>query len=216
MRIGKVGNPDQNPPYPGARSTPTVDGDLLYALGSDGDLACLETATGKVRWRKSLRTDFGGRPGAWAYAESPLVDGDVLVCTPGGAEATLVALRKKTGAVIWKCAVPGGEPAAYASAVVAEAAGRRQYVQFLDRGVVGVDAGTGKLLWRYDRTADLRYRTGFQTPVVQGAAVYSGSVAGGGLVRLKADRQGVTAEPVYFSRKLPSSIGGAVEVGGHL
>src|SRR5207248_6734754 len=68
---------DQIPPYPGARSTPTVDGPLLYALGSDGDLACLETATGKPRWRKNLRTDFGGRPGIWAYAESPLIDGEV-------------------------------------------------------------------------------------------------------------------------------------------
>ena len=68
-------------PRPGAalprrRSTPTVDGELLYALGSDGDLACLETATGKVRWQKNLRTDFGGKPGKWAYSESPLVDGD--------------------------------------------------------------------------------------------------------------------------------------------
>ena len=82
-RLGRVGNPDQKPSYPAARSTPTVDGDLLYALGSDGDLLCLERSTGKVRWQKNLRTDFGGQPGIWAYAESPLIDGDVLVCTPG-------------------------------------------------------------------------------------------------------------------------------------
>jgi outer membrane protein assembly factor BamB len=88
VRIGKVGNPNQQPSYPAARSTPTVDGDALFALGSDGDLVCLETATGKERWRKNLRTDFGGQPGAWAYAESPLIDGDALVCTPGGASAT--------------------------------------------------------------------------------------------------------------------------------
>src|ERR1051326_8623349 len=95
--IGKVGNPKQNPNFPAARSTPTVDGPLLYALGSDGDLACLETATGKARWVKSLREDFGGKPGEWAYSESPLVDGDTLVCTPGGDQATLVALNKRTG-----------------------------------------------------------------------------------------------------------------------
>ena len=94
-RLGRVGNPDQKPSYPAARSTPTVDGDLLYALGSDGDLLCLERTTGKVRWQKNLRTDFGGQPGIWAYAESPLIDGDVLVCTPGGADATLVALRQE-------------------------------------------------------------------------------------------------------------------------
>src|SRR5262245_10182672 len=138
-RLGNVGNPNQQPPYPMARSTPTIDGDKLYALSSDGDLACLDTASGKVFWRASLRRDFGGKPGTWAYAESPLIDGDVLVATPGGSEATLVALNKKTGALIWKSAVPGGDLAAYASASVTEAAGRRQYIQFLDKGVVGVD-----------------------------------------------------------------------------
>src|SRR5581483_2272926 len=92
-RIGKVGpNRDQRN-YPAARSTPTVDGAVLYALGSDGDLACLETATGKVRWQNSLRADFDGKPGLWAYAESPLVDGDMVVCTPGGTQATIVALN---------------------------------------------------------------------------------------------------------------------------
>src|SRR5215467_9480229 len=83
-RLGDVGSPNQSPPYPMARSTPTIDGELLYALGSDGDLACLELATGKVIWRKSLKRDFGGKPGKWAYAESPLIDGDVLIATPGG------------------------------------------------------------------------------------------------------------------------------------
>src|SRR5205823_5272123 len=89
-------------------STPAVAGDRLYALGSDGDLACVEIATGKVRWQKNVRTEFGGKPGTWAYSESPLVDGDVLVCTPGGSAATLVALNKLTGELIWKAAVPGG------------------------------------------------------------------------------------------------------------
>ena len=126
-----------------ARSTPTVDGDRLYALGSDGDLACLRTASGKLVWQKNLRSDFGGKPGKWAYSESPLIDGEVLVVTPGGKEATLVALNKKTGAVIWKSAVPGGDPAAYSSAIVVEAVGRKQYVQFLDKGVVGVERAMG-------------------------------------------------------------------------
>ena len=96
-RIGKVGNPDQQPNYPAARSTPTVEGTALYALGSDGDLVCVETATGRIRWRRSLRGDFGGQPGTWAYAESPLVDGGVVVVTPGGSQATVVALNKNTG-----------------------------------------------------------------------------------------------------------------------
>ncbi|HXP61193.1 MAG TPA: PQQ-binding-like beta-propeller repeat protein [Dongiaceae bacterium] len=148
-RLGLVGNPKQQQNFPGARSTPTVDGNFLYALSSDGDLACLEKASGKVRWRKSLRADFAGRPGAWAYSESPLLDGDTLVCTPGSAQATLVALNKGTGDVLWKSALPEAGEAAYASAVVTEAGGVRQYVQLLPKGLVGVEAKTGKLLWRY-------------------------------------------------------------------
>src|SRR4051812_3849392 len=138
-RLGNVG-PNKGPQYPGARSTPTVDGDSLYALGSDGDLACLETASGKLRWKKNLRTDLGGKPGDWAYAESPLVDGDRLVVTPGGADATLVALNKASGDVAWKSAIPGGDNAGYASIISIDAAGKKQYVQFLGNGLVGVDA----------------------------------------------------------------------------
>src|SRR6185436_5776364 len=148
-RVGNVGNPNQNPSYPKARSTPTVDGNFVYALGSDGDIACLEAKGGKIRWQKNIRKEFGGQPGEWAYAESPLVDGDVVVITPGGAQATIVALNKKTGAVIWKSAVPGGDAAGYASAIVVQAGGRKQYVQFLSKGIVGVDARTGAFLWRY-------------------------------------------------------------------
>ncbi|MEX2300269.1 MAG: PQQ-binding-like beta-propeller repeat protein [Bryobacterales bacterium] len=209
-RLGKVGNPDQQPPYPAARSTPTVDGGVLYALSSDGALLCVELASGKVVWQKSLRADFGGVPGKWAYAESPLVDGDVLVATPGGSEATLVALNKKTAAVIWKSAVPGGDAAAYASAIVTDAGGRKQYVQFLDKGVVGVDAKTGEFLWRYEKTS-----TGpanIPDPIAHGGYIYSANARrfGGGLVQLHATADGVTAEEVYFARGVPHTLGGQV------
>src|SRR5205823_2859070 len=132
----------------------TVDGDVLYALGSDGNMVCLDIAKGKPRWQKSLRKDFGGRPGMWAYAESPLIDGDLLICTPGGSEATLVALDKKTGDPVWKCPVPGGDAAAYASPIIVEVGGAKEYVQFLQKGIVGVDAKAGKFLWRYGKTAE--------------------------------------------------------------
>jgi outer membrane protein assembly factor BamB len=214
-RLGKVG-PNQGPQYPASRSTPTVDGDVLYALGSDGNLACLETATGKPRWQKSLRTDFGGQPGMWAYAESPLVDGEVVVCTPGGKEATLVALNKKSGDVVWKCPVPGGDQAAYASIIIVEAGGVKQYVQFLQKGVVGVDAKTGKFLWRYDKTAT-GSPANIPTPVAHDGFVYSATGRGGaGLVKLAAKADAVEAEPVYFDKKLPTSIGGTVQIGEHL
>lgn len=214
-RLGAVGR-NQGPQYPGSRSTPTVDGASTYALGSDGDLVCVETATGKVRWQKSLRTDFDGKPGNWAYAESPLVDGEVLVCTPGGADATLVALDKQTGDVVWKSSVPSGEAAAFASVTVVETGGVKQYVQFLQKGVVGVDAKTGKFLWRYDESAK-GSPANIPTPISRNEFVYSSTGrGGGGLVKLAVTPDGVQAEQVYFNNKLPKAIGGAVLVGDHL
>jgi outer membrane protein assembly factor BamB len=213
-RIGNVGNANDFL-YAKARSTPTVDGDFIYALGSDGDLACLETKSGKIRWQKSLRKEFGGMPGAWAYAESPLIDGDVVVVTPGGAQATLLALNKKTGTVIWKSAVPGGEHAGYASAIVVQAGGRKQYVQFLSKGIVGVDAKTGEFLWRYAQVA--KGSAQMVTPVARDGYVYGGAHGiGGGLVRLTSAGGKVAAEQVYFERDLPNSIGGSVLVGEYL
>src|SRR6185503_16202634 len=213
-RIGNVGNPSDFL-YAKARSTPTVDGDFIYALSSDGDIACLETVSGKIRWQKHIRKEFGGQQGVWAYAESPLVDGDVVVVTPGGAQATIVALNKKTGAVIWKSAVPGGDQAGYASAIVVQGGGRKQYVQFLNKGLVGVDAKTGEFLWRYKEV--VKGPAQVFTPVAREGYVYAGALGiGGGLVRLKPDGNGVAMEQVYFERGLPNGFGGAVLVGDYL
>ncbi len=214
-RLGNIGNPDQRPPYPGARSTPTVDGDALYALGSDGDLARLDVKSGEIAWTKNLRTDFGGKPGEWAYSESPLVDGDVVIATPGGDEATIVGLDKATGELAWKSAIPEME-AAYASAVKADLAGRTQYVQFLSKGLVGVDAASGELLWQYGHTAQ-GSMANIPTPVVSGDFIYSASgKGGGGLVKIVADGDKFTAEEIYFEPQLPRAIGGSVLVGDHL
>lgn len=214
-RVGNVGAPDQNPPLAKARSTPTIDGDFLYALGSDGDLVCLEAMSGRIRWRKNIRQEFGGQPGEWAYAESPLVDGDVLVVTPGGEQATMAALNKKTGAVIWKSAIPGGDSAEYTSTIIVQGGGRKQYVQYLKKGLVGVDAKTGRFLWRYKEIA--KGPAQYFTPVASGDYVYGAAIGvGGGLVRLKPDGGGIAAEQVYFERGLPNGIGGAVRVGAYL
>jgi outer membrane protein assembly factor BamB len=214
-RVGDVGNPNQDPPYAKARSTPTVDGDVIYALGSDGDLVCLEARRGKIRWRKNLRKEFGGKPGEWAYAESPLVDGEAVIVTPGGEQATMVALNKKTGAAIWKSAIPGGDSAEYTSAIVIEGGGYKQYVQYLNKGVVGVDAKTGQFLWRYKEA--VKGPAQYFSPIARNEYIYGGALAvGGGLIRLKADGGGVTAEQVYFERGLPNGLGGAALVGDYL
>src|SRR5205807_6043013 len=136
--------------------------------------------------------------------------------TPGGAEATLVALNKRTGEPVWKSAVPGGDNAAYASVIVVEAGGLKQYVQFLEKGVVGVDAKTGKFLWRYAKTAQ-GSPANIPTPLAHAGYVYSGTGrTGAGLVKLKVKGGEVEAQPVYFLKDLPTSIGGAVQVGDYL
>lgn len=215
-RLGAVGNPNQQPPYPMARSTPSVEDGRVYVFSSDGDLVALRAATGEVLWRRNVRKEFGGVPGTWGYAESPLIDGDRLIVTPGGEAATLLAVNKHTGEPLWRAAVPGGDRAAYASAIVTEAAGRRQYVQFLDKGVVGVDAATGAFLWRYAGTAG--GPANIASPVAKGNYVYSTNARrfNGGLVQLTAAAGGVQAEQVYLIREMPNSLGGQVLIGDTL
>ncbi len=211
--IGKVGK-NVGPPYPGTRTTPTVDGDHLYCLASDGELNCLDTA-GKVVWHKNLVKDFGGKVGNWAYSESVLVDGDLVICTPGGKSASLAALNKKTGEAVWKTEIPEGDIADYASIMAVETERGKEYIQFLRGGLVGVDAKTGKFLWKYKATVD--FGANILTPVVQGNKVFSaGSRSGGGLVELVANTDGVEAKQVYFEKNIAPSIGGAVLFDGHL
>ncbi len=215
-KLGKVGSPNQKPSFPAARSTPTVDGDLIFALGSDGDIACLETATGKIRWQKHLRTDFGGKPGVWAYAESPLIDGDTVVCTPGGTDATLIALNKKTGEVIWKAASPEGDAAGFASPISFDAGGTKEYVQLVEKGLIGVDAKTGKIAWKYSKPTS-KYGANIPTPLVSQDMIYVGSAGtGGGAVRIKGKDGSMEAEQLYFEAKLPTAIGGSVKLGDYL
>jgi outer membrane protein assembly factor BamB len=202
----------------GPACTPTIDGDRAYAVGLGGDLVCLQVADGKVVWRKSLTADFGGTPPMWSYRESPLIDGDKLIATPGGRQATLVALNKKTGEVIWKAQVPGGDAAAYSSAIAIDVAGRREYVQFLKGGVVGVAAEDGKFLWRYDHPAS-RSGINVTTPLYHDGQVFAAAAynMGGGLVKLsKDDKGGVKAEEVYFTRKMQNHHGGVILLDGYL
>jgi outer membrane protein assembly factor BamB len=176
----------------------------------------LDVRAGKIVWKKNLRRDFGGKPGEWAYSESPLVDGDTIVCTPGGSEATMVALNKKTGEVLWKCALPEGDAAAFASAIIVETGMVKQYVQLLEKGLVGVEAKTGKFLWRYGKAVS-KYGANIPTPLSSDIYIYAGSAGtGGGVVKLTAKDRTVQAEEVYFESKLPTAIGGAVKVGNFL
>jgi outer membrane protein assembly factor BamB len=200
-------------------STPTVDGDHVYAVGQEGDLVCVEIATGKVVWRKNFFADFGGKYGGWRYTESPLVDGDRVFVTPGGRDS-MVALDKKTGEVAWKCALPSGEAAGYSSIVVAEVGGIRMGVQLLADSLIGVELKSGKLLWRYGET-DGKFRkntANIPTPIVKGNLIFcaAGYDRGAGLVRLVPKDGGIQAEEIYFSKDLKNKHGGVILVGDHV
>ncbi len=201
----------------GPGCTPTVDGERLYVLGTGGDLACLQVKDGAVVWRTSLTKEFGGSVPTWSYRESPLIDGDKVICTPGGPDATLVALDKATGKAVWKSKVPGNPGAAYASVIAFDFGGQRQYVQLTARALVGVAAADGKFLWRYDRAAA---KTGINcsTPLHHDGQVFASAAygAGGGLVKLSKDGDGVKAEEVYFTRSMENHHGGMIVVDGCL
>lgn len=225
----------------GPSCTPTIDGDRLYVLGMGGRLACLRSADGETLWQRSLTEDFGGIVPLWSYRESPLVDGDKVICTPGGPDATLVALNKFTGETIWKSHLPNdenaataaddgaspgqqrveggpGSGAAYASAVAIDVDGRRQYVQLTAKTLIGVAASDGKFLWRYNAPANAS-GINCSTPLVHKESVFAASAygAGGGLVKLTTDAAGnVAATEVFFSQRMQNHHGGMVVVDGSL
>jgi len=185
----------------GPRCTPTVDGDRVYAVTHAGQLACLNVKDGSILWSKDYAKDFKGKSMAnWHFCESPLVDGDKLICTPGGEDAGLVALNKLNGDVIWKAAIPKSGGCGYSSIVVAEVGGIRQYITFMNRskGLVGVDAKNGNLLWNYTKVAN---GTGnISTPLVKGDLVFASTGYGTGavLLQLVPEGGGIKAVEKYF------------------
>jgi outer membrane protein assembly factor BamB len=175
----------------------------VYAVSSDGGIACLDAKDGKIVWKHAFSEWDGRMMSGWGYSESPLVDGNQVICTPGGKDALLVALQKGTGALIWKTKAgdlgdKGGDGAGYAAAVVGNGAGVRQYVQLTGRGVVGVRASDGKLLWSYNRVAN--GTANIPTCIVDGDHVFAstGYGTGAALLKLSRDGEGVKAGEVYF------------------
>jgi outer membrane protein assembly factor BamB len=164
-----------------------VDGDRVYALGVGGELVCVMSPMANWSGRKSLVNDFGGNIPNWGFSESPLVDGGNVITTPGGDDATLVALDKKTGALVWKSPSQDRSRVAYSSCIAADLNGQRQYIQFLSDGVVGVAAKTGKFLWRYKAPAS-RGGINCSTPIYRDGFVFAASAYqnGGGLAKLTA------------------------------
>ena len=197
----------------GPRGTPTVDGDMLYALGADGTLACLDTRTGKKIWGMNLMQNFGSSVLHWGISESPLVDGDRVIVTPGAQGASVVALDKKTGKMVWKSQ---SEQAGYSSPIAFDLGGARRLVVFTGEGAMGLTASNGELLWKYDKVANRTANVA--TPIFHDSHVFLSSDYGTGcaLLRLKPEGGGVKAEEVYFSREMKNHYSSSVLVKGYL
>jgi outer membrane protein assembly factor BamB len=200
----------------GPRSSPTVDGDAVYVLGARGDLVRLKTSDGSKVWSVNLSKDFGGNIPGWGYCESVLIDGDNLICTPGGKKGTLLALKKSDGSLVWQ-STDLTDPAGYASIIAADIEGVRQYITQTNVAAVGVRAKDGKLLWRH---AELKRSTAvIPTPVVHNGMAFftAGYGAGCELFKLSSKDGITTAEKVYTQNKLMQNHhGGVVRVGDYL
>jgi len=197
----------------------------VFALSTSGDLVAVDAVTGAEQWRRNLAADFGGKMmSGWGWSESPLVDGDRVVVTPGSRRAALVALERATGKEVWRSVLPdlgplGSDGAAYSSIVVTEAAGARQYVQLLGKGLVGVRADDGRFLWGYNRVAN--GTANIATPLVRANRVFAstGYGTGSALVEIvKGDDGSIAAREVYFipADKFQNHHGGMVLVGNHV
>jgi outer membrane protein assembly factor BamB len=200
----------------GPRSTPTFDNGRVYALDGKGDLACLLVRDGSKKWSVSLPNDLKGKMGhGWGFCESVLIDGDHLICTPGGDEGTLAALDKNTGNAIWR-SKDNKEGAASASVIIAKVGDAKQYVQMTHKSVFGVDTKDGKVLWHFERSFPV---AAIPTPIFKDHYVYatSGYGAGCSLIRLTPESSGqFKAEEEYKNKEMSNHHGGVVLVGDHL
>jgi outer membrane protein assembly factor BamB len=194
----------------GPRGTPTVDGDRVYALGGNGDLSAFDVKTGKIAWSMNVLEKFGGTNITWGISESPLVVGDKVLVNPGGPGASIVALNKKDGTLIWKSQ---SDRAGYSSAVPVQVGNTTQVVFFTNNRAVGLDLKDGKLIWEYKRAANNVANAA--TPIVRGNRVFISSDygTGAGLVEIKADG---SAQEVYFTKDMRNHHSSSVLVGDYL
>jgi outer membrane protein assembly factor BamB len=215
-KVGKAGKCGPSGwEFAGPRCTPTVDAGLVYAVDQWGEFVCVNATDGKEQWRKNYLKDLGAeKPPEWGYSESPLVDGDQVVLTPGGPKGAMVALNKKTGAVIWRSR-DFTDPAHYSSIVIADINGTRQYVQLTASSLVGIAPRDGAVLWRAPRKGNVAV---IPTPIVAGNEIYvtSGYGVGCQLFRVTKSGDRFSAEQVYANHAMVNHHGGVVEVDGHI
>lgn len=200
--------------HPGTRGTPTIDGDHVYHESPLGEVICLDAKTGKTIWQVNIIEQFQATNIKWALSESLLIDGDHVICCPGGPETSMVALNKRTGAVVWK-APSTGEPAGYASPILVEQQGLRIIVTMTSRAVIGVNADTGKLLWHVEHESYMGQNV--MVPLVHDGYIFITTLQGGSVKwQIRVVDGGASLKEVWRSGELENQHGGAVLVNGNL
>ncbi|MEZ5366688.1 MAG: PQQ-binding-like beta-propeller repeat protein [Bryobacterales bacterium] len=197
----------------GPRGTPTIDGERIYALGADGNLICASVSTGEKIWEVNLLAKFGGSNIKWGLSESPLIDRGRVIVNAGGPGASVVALNKNDGSLIWKSE---SDEAGYSSAVIAEVGGIRMYVMLTGEAAIGLRADTGELLWRYAKVSNPT--ANIATPIVQGDLVFVSTDYGTGcaLLKLVPANGGIQSEEIYFNRDMRNHYSSSVLIDGYL
>jgi len=210
VKVGGSGGNRSN----GPRSTPSTDGTIVVALGQRGELVCVDAETGKQKWQKHLERDLGGSLPKWWWSESPLIDGDLVLCTPGGPKGAVAALKKDSGEVAWQSA-DLKEDAHYTSLIAVEIGGIRQAIVLTDQSVAGVAIKDGKVLWRAPRPG----RTAVvPTPIYKDGIVFVTSGYGVGCNAFKVTSEGgaFKAQEIYSGKQVTNHHGGVILVGDHL
>ena len=208
-----TGNRFRNDRGDGPRGTPTIDGGQVYAYGASGDLAVLDAATGKIAWKINVIEKFGGRNITWGLSESPLVMPDRILINAGGSGASIVAVNRKDGSLIWKS---GNDEAGYSSGILVPFEGIPQAIFFSASHGVAVDARDGRQLWTYGKASN--GTANVATPIARGNKVFFSSDygTGAGLVALSGTGNKITASEVYFTREMRNHHASSVLVGDHL
>jgi outer membrane protein assembly factor BamB len=198
---------------PGSRSTPTLVDGKLYHMNGHGNLVCLDAKTGAPVWEVDTFARFGGRPITWGVAESPLVDGQNVICCPGGETVFMAALDKDTGETRWTCTGVGDQHS-HTSPLLIDYGGLRQIVTMTAAAAIGVAADTGRLLWKFPHPA----RVNCNTPVFHEGSLYVTGTWGYGATRVKLTVEGenCSAEEVWHTLDLDNEHGGIALVDGYL
>lgn len=199
----------------GTRGTPTYDNGKVYFENPYGEVSCLDAKTGSKLWSVSLMDQFGARNIQWAFSESVLIDGNNLICTPGGLSATMVALDKATGKTVWVCKGTQDMPA-YASPVIVDYKGLHQIVTMTGQAAIGIHAKTGELLWRFEhKTA---YDANIPTPIFSDGYLFidSGYNSGGSLLQLSVAGEKASVQEVWNTKALDNHHGDLVLVDGYI